>query len=185
MVEDTKRGFSVLSQAYMDTLQSPRMTIEKKEHEAVTLEEIRNIAKAPVTTIGERRIRASAISWFLSGIRISAFVSLPLSAVDLNNLEVKQWPKLGVRMKFRKHATTYLLNIPDLVEVVDGWDKEVREICGNGGLWFAKVSPEKGRIIPGAIEAGVYRASIAVRDLRLWLKKGWPAFSLSPQIQAW
>jgi len=72
---------------------------------------------------------------------------------------------------FEKHATTYLLNIPDLVEVVVGWDKEVRAICGNDGLWFAQVSPETGRIIPGTIEAGVYRASIAVRDLKLWLNK--------------
>jgi site-specific recombinase XerC len=166
-----KRGYSIISQAYLDTLQPPRMTIEEKEHEAVSLEEIRQMANAPVSTIGEKRIRASAVFWFLSGIRIGAFVSLPLLAVDIDNLEVKQWPKLGVRTKFMKHATTYLLNIPDLLDVVREWDKEVRTICGNEGLWFAQVSPETGKIIPGAIEAGMYRASIAARDLRFWLKK--------------
>lgn len=166
-----RRGYSIISQAYLDTLKPPRMSIEEKEHEVVTLEEIMNIAKAPVNMIGERRIRASAVFWFLSGIRVGAFVSLPLLAVDLYNLEVKQWPKLGVRTKFKKHATTYLLNIPDLLEVVREWDKEVREISGNDGLWFAQVSPETGLIIPGATRAGEYRASIAARDLKLWLTK--------------
>jgi hypothetical protein len=82
------------------------MPIEYKEHEAVTLEEIKAIARAPVTTIRDKRIRAAAIFWFLSGIRVGAFVTLPLIAVDLNNLKIKQWPRLGVRTKFRKHATT-------------------------------------------------------------------------------
>jgi integrase len=147
------------------------MENEKKEHEAVTIEEIRAIAKAPVTTLGERRIRASAVFWFLSGIRIGAFVSLPLLAVDLDNLSVKQWPKLGVRTKFKKRATTFLLNIPDLLEVIRDWDREVREICGNDGLWFAQVAPDTCKIIPGAMMAGEYRSSIATRDLKQWLKK--------------
>jgi integrase len=166
-----KRGYVSLNQIYLDTLKLPIMENEKKEHEAVTIEEIRAIAKAPVTTLGERRIRASAIFWFLSGIRIGAFVSLPLAAVDLDNLSVKQWPKLGVRTKFKKRATTFLLNIPDLLEVVKEWDNEVRNICGNDGLWFAQVSPETCKIIPGAMMAGEFRSSIATRDLKQWLKK--------------
>ena len=51
------------------------MTIEAKDHEAVTLEEILAITKAPVYTMRDRRIRAAAIFWFLSGIRIGAFVT--------------------------------------------------------------------------------------------------------------
>jgi integrase len=146
------------------------MTIEEKEHEAVTLEEIRNIAKAPVTTIGERRIRASAVFWFLSGIRIGAFVSLPLSAVDIEGFAIKQWPRLGVKTKFKKHATTFLLDIPDLLEVVRAWDKEVKNVCNNG-FWFAQLSPDTGEIASEALQPGEYRASIATRDLREWLKK--------------
>ena len=68
------------------------------------------------------------VFWFLSGIRIGAFVSLPLAAIDIDNLKIKQWPKLGVRTKFKKHATTFLLNIPELPGVVLGWDQEVRSI---------------------------------------------------------
>jgi hypothetical protein len=59
---------------------------------------------------------------------------------------VKQWPKLGVRTKFKKHATTFLLGIPDLLEVVREWDKEVRGVCDNNGFWFAQLSPDKGRL---------------------------------------
>jgi len=166
-----KKGYSRIDQIYLDTLKPPRMVIEYKEHEAVTIEEIKEIAKAPVNTIGEKRIRASAIFWFLSGIRIGAFVSLPLEAVDIDNQSVKQWPKLGVKTKFKKHATTYLLPIIELIEIVKEWDREVRMICGNEALWFAKVSPETGKIIPGAMNSGNHRASIATRDLKNWLNK--------------
>jgi hypothetical protein len=83
---------------------------------------------------------------FLSGIRIGAFVTLPLVAVDIENLSVKQWPKLGVKTKFGKQATTYLLDIPDLLSVVKDWDNEVRSILPSNGLWFASLSPDTGKI---------------------------------------
>ena len=166
-----QRGYKNITVGWIDTLKPPRMTIEYKEHEAVTLEEIRAIARAPVHTLRDRRIRAAAVFWFLSGIRIGAFVSLPLAAVDLDNLALQQWPKLGVRTKFNKHATTYLLNIPDLLFVIRDWDREVRQICGNDGLWFAPFSPETGEIIPGANQVGDQRHTRARKDLSDWLKK--------------
>ena len=51
-----KRGYGEITQAWLDTLKPPRMTIEYREHEAVTLEEIRAIAKAPVYSFRDRRI---------------------------------------------------------------------------------------------------------------------------------
>jgi site-specific recombinase XerC len=50
------------------------------------------------------RDQAAAAMLYLSGIRASAFVSLPIDAVDLKNMEVKQWPSLGVRTKNRNTA---------------------------------------------------------------------------------
>jgi integrase len=166
-----KRGFGIIDQIWIETLKPPKMAIEPTEHEAVTLDEIRAMANAPVYTIRDKRIRAAAVFWFLSGIRIGAFVSLPLEAVDLDNLTVKQWPKLGVHTKFQKHATTYLLDIPDLVAVVKDWDKEVRQVCGNNGLWFASISPETGEIIPGINYVGEHRHCRARKDLTEWLNK--------------
>ncbi len=72
-----KKGFGSLSQAWLDTLKPQRMTIEHKDHEAVTIEEMIAIAKAPVQTLKEKRIRSAAVFWFLSGIRIGAFMTLP------------------------------------------------------------------------------------------------------------
>jgi integrase len=167
-----KQGFGkAFNQAWLDTLKSPRMTIEYHEHEAVTLEEVRAIAQAPVTNLSEKRIRAAAVFLFLSGIRIGAFVTLPLKAFDLDNLTVKQWPKLGVHTKFKKHATTYLLPIPDLLEVVKEWDKEVRASVPANGFWFAPISPENGQLDPVITHIGNYRNSGARKDLKEWLDK--------------
>jgi hypothetical protein len=48
------------------------------------------MAQAPVRSGRERRTRASAVFLFLSGIRVGAFVSLPLMAVDLRERKVKK-----------------------------------------------------------------------------------------------
>jgi len=77
-----------------------------KKKEAVTLDEIRAIAAAPADNLIERRIKAAACFWYLSGIRIGAFVSLPIKAVNIEIKEVYQFPNLGVRTKNGKHGKT-------------------------------------------------------------------------------
>jgi hypothetical protein len=98
-------------------------------------------------------------------------VTLPLAAVDIESLTVKQFPKLGVKTKFGKHATTYLLDIPDLLMVVRDWDNEVRSILPSNGLWFAPISPETGKIDPTITIAGKHRNIRARKDLEDWLKR--------------
>jgi integrase len=164
-----KRGYGNVTTAWLDTLQSPRMPSEPSNHDAVTLEEVRAIAQAPVESIRDRRIRASAVFWFLSGVRVGAFVTLPVSAIDLEALTIKQWPKLGVKTKFSKHATTFLLDIPDLLEVVKTWDSEVRSTGSK--LWFASVSPDTGRIDPSITTVGKHRNIRARKDLESWLQR--------------
>ena len=165
------RGFVGISPAWIDTLKPPRMVSEPIEHEAITLEEVRAIAKAPVYSLRNKRIRAAVILLFLSGIRIGAFVTLPISAVDLEELTIKQWPKLGVRTKFKKHATTYLLDIPDLLEIVREWDIEIRKVCKKDDLWFAVISPETEEIEPGINKVGEHRHARARKDLKEWLDR--------------
>ena len=164
-----RKGFSVITHAWMDTLKVPRVVVEHKEHEAVTIEEIRAISLALVQTLRERRIRASAVFWFLSGVRVGAFVTLPVSAIDLDTFTVKQWPKLGVRTKFSKHATTFLLDIPDLLDVVKEWDREVR--AAGAHFWFASVDPETGKIDSSVLEVGQHRNMKARKDLKEWLSR--------------
>jgi len=48
------------------------------------------IAYVPVFMIRDKRLQAAAVFWFLSGIRVGAFVSLPIKAVDIENLTIKQ-----------------------------------------------------------------------------------------------
>ena len=104
-----------LSPAWLRTIKLPRMQEEEKIHEFVTFEEIIEISKAPVYSLRDKRIKAASVLWFLSGIRIGAFVTLPIKAVNLENLEIYQFPSLGVQTKFGKSATTDLLLIPELI----------------------------------------------------------------------
>ena len=79
-------------------------------------------------------------------MRVSAFASLPINAVDLEKLEIKQWPSLGVRTKNSKCGDTTLLKNPDLLEVIIAWDKEIRNSLPVNGLWFAPLLPISGEI---------------------------------------
>lgn len=65
------------------------MPEEPIKRKVISLEEVQAMAKAPVYSMRERRIRAAACFWFLTGIRIGAFVTLPLNAVDIEMLTVK------------------------------------------------------------------------------------------------
>ncbi len=167
-----KRGyFHKVSQGWIDTLKLPRLPDQREDHEAVTIEEVRAMAKAPVYSMRDERIRAAAVLWFLSGIRIGAFVTLPIKAVNLKNNEIYQWPALGVHTKFGKRATTYLLNIPDLIEVVKKWDEKVRANLDEDNYWFAPLSQETGYFDRTIKDAGSSRVSRAYKDLKDWLER--------------
>lgn len=167
-----KVGFkSRLSPAWLESLKPPRMTPAPSKHEAVTIEEIREFAFARTESQREERIQAAAVFWFLSGIRIGAFVSLPIKAVDLKNLEIKQWPSIGVQTKFNKHQTTYLLDIPDLIEVIKAWDYKVNKVFSPDGLWFAPFSPVTGHLDIHNKNLGKYRADRARKDLKEFLNR--------------
>ena len=48
--------------------------------------------------------------------------------------------RAGVQTKNAKAATTYLLEIPDLLKVVEAWDVRVRAKLSPDVLWYAKLS---------------------------------------------
>lgn len=158
-----------ITPAWLDTLRPLKMIEQPKEHEAVTLEEIQAMAAAPMFTMSDKRIRAAAVFWYLSGIRIGAFLTLPLCAVDLELGAVKQWPSLGVHTKNSKHETTYIYQIPELLAVVREWDTEVRAVLPESGLWFAPLL-DTGEIDTTPTKSN-WRYSGASKDLRDWLKR--------------
>ena len=164
-----KSGYNFMRSGYLDTLKSPRLEQKRKNHEAVTLEEIITIAKAETRTLREERIQAAAVLWFLSGIRIGAFVTLPIKAVDIENRTLMLWPEYGVKTKFKKHSSVYLLDIPELIEVVSAWDIKIRQMLKPDDLWFASISPITRKIDLNYQKKGKYRSDRARKDLKNWL----------------
>ena len=170
-LSDNKRGYSSITHSWIRTLKTKRMAQKPKTKNAVSLEEIMRIAKAPAETIMERRIRAAAVFLYLSGVRISAFVSLTLDLVDIDNRQIIQDPTRGVRTKNQKFGITYLWDIPELLQVVKAWDDEVRAILPAQGFWFAPISPATGEIDENILSIGANRDVLAGKNLRAWLEK--------------
>ncbi len=64
-----------------------------------------------------------------------------------------------------------MLDIPELLAVVAEWDKKVRAILPDTGLWFAPFTPDTGKIDLKYITIGEHRNAIARRNLQAWLKR--------------
>ncbi len=165
-LSDNEPGFRSIKYSWIQTIKLKRLSDVPKTREAVTLEEVKAIAASPARTISERRARAAAIFLFLSGMRIGAFVSLPLQAVDIPERKVIQYPSLGVRTKNSKHGITYLLDIPELLGIVKEWDDEVRSVLPPTGFWFALLSPETGQIDVNGTSVGENRSTLARRSIK-------------------
>lgn len=166
-----KSGYNFIRSNYLDTLKAPRIEVKPKKHESVTLDEIINISKAPIDSLRDERIQAAAVLWFLSGIRVGAFVTLPIKAVDLENRTIMLWPSLGVKTKFNQHNTAYLLEIPELLDVVIAWNNKVRKYLDLEAPWFAQFSPIIGGFDKDYKDVGKHRSDRARKDLRIWLEK--------------
>jgi len=160
-----------LSIAWLNTIKLPRMYEKGKDHEFVSYEEIIQIARSPVYSVRDKRIRAAAMLWFLSGIRVGAFVTLPIKAVNLENLEIYQYPSWGVHTKFGKSAITDLLIIPELIAVVKEWDQLVRNQLPGTAYWFAPLSPDTGTFDKSISVVGKNRVSRAYKDLKDWMDR--------------
>lgn len=158
---------------FLDTLRMPRMEVEPKKREIVTYQEILAIASAPVENTKEERIRAALVFLWLTGIRAGAFVTLPLVAVDLEELEIKVSPSLGVRVKNKKGRIVHVLNNLELLPVVKEWDAKVRAVLPDNGLWFAHLSPLTSEIDTHATieNVGKHRYNILYEGAKAWLKK--------------
>ncbi len=120
-----------------------------KKRELYTLDEIRAITSLPPRSLVEERIIAAVAFLFLSGMRVSAFASLPLRAIDwaYDPVRVRQDPHWGIRTKYGKAAYTYLLATPDLEDlrlIARAWHKKVLEAVGDLGMFYAILTPGAG-----------------------------------------
>ena len=168
---DHYRGCRGIQQSWIKTIKAKRLTVIPQNKDYVSFEEILAISKAPVVNLVEKRIRAAAVFLYLSGMRISAFISLSIDAVDISKRIVIQDPNHGVRTKNRKYGITYLLDIPELLAIVQDWDTEIRESLPNGGFWFPPFLPDSGEINPNVLKIGEHREVLATKNLRAWMLK--------------
>jgi site-specific recombinase XerC len=169
--KDNNQGFSSIKISWINTLKIRRMPEKSSIREAVSLQEILDIAKVPTDNLPDMRTKAMAVFLFLSGMRIGAFVTLPLKAVNIETNQVKQYPEFGVKTKNGKRAETILLPIPDLLKVVYEWDNYIRKLLPENGFWFSPLRADTGEIDIDALEIGNHRVSLARRNLKNWMIK--------------
>ena len=169
--------FKSLPEVWIDSLQPSPGVVVAGEHEYVTLEEAIHLA---TILLGQEkqvflRDQAAVAMLFVSGMRASAFSTLPIEAVDLPAMTVKQWPSLGVRTKNQKHASTYLLDVPVLIDVIKSWDAFVRSQLPTSAMWYAPIYGEwSNRTVSPATPGKNRNISLGKRLMRLSQMAGVP-----------
>lgn len=171
------REFRALPATWIDELRPPRSVQSPHEHEFVTLNEVVQLVASTgqandVTLI---RDRAAAAMLFLSGMRANAFATLPIEAVDIAGRAIRQWPSLGVKTKNGKSATTYLLEIPELLAVVEKWDAFVRSHLPASAMWYTPYINHWGDLTPSVHPPGANRKTgVTKRLCKLFAVAGVP-----------
>ncbi len=156
---------------WINKIKAKRLSEIPQTKEYVTFDEIITIAKSPVQNTQERRIRAALVFMYLTGIRVGAFVTLPIKAVDIQNRFVYQYPSLGVHTKNNKSARTVIFPINELIQIIEDWDKEVRSFLSEEGFWFSPLSPETGEIDRNNLSSNDTRVAIVRKNSKEWLVK--------------
>jgi integrase len=135
------KEFGRLPNEWIASLRLTRTPHRYQEHVFVTIDEAIALTTIPIPNddLALMRDQAAAAMLFLSGMRISAFTTLPISAVNLTERSVRQWPELGVLTKNGKRATTYLLPIPELLAAVQSWDTLVGSKLPSTAPWYAPI----------------------------------------------
>ena len=101
-----------------------REAVQTRKREIPSVEEVKKV----IENIGDKneidkRDRALISLFYLSGIRISALMSLPIKSFDKNKLIIDQDPAFGVQTKFRKRIPTKLipLSYKEPLDYFIGW----------------------------------------------------------------
>ena len=152
---------------WVEQLQPPRgsrLESHLVEHKAYTVEDVLKIAHVPTETLRQERGQVAACMLFLSGMRADALATLPVSCVDIARREIRQLPELGVRTKNRKAAVTFLLEIPELLTIVEKWDRRVR-LLPPDSLWYATLTRDS-TTITATSDPHLGRGDLVERDLR-------------------
>lgn len=160
------RRYRRVTTLWMDALRPARAKGHLKEREAYSVEDVRALLAVDDARLATRRSKAAVALLFLSGMRIGALVTLPILAVDLERRQIRQWTDLGVKTKFSKSATTFLLDVPDLLAEVHTWDALVREELALEDMWYANITGARVKRVEGTTLQSHYRARSLYEGLR-------------------
>ena len=165
--------YKPISASWIEMLQPPRhIRIDSRlpVREYWTIEDVLKIAAVPTETLRQERAKVGVCMLFLSGMRADALASIPISCVDIPNRTIYQLPERGVRTKGRKAAKTYLLNIPQLLQVVTHWDAHLSEFClPPDSLWYSTLTRD-GMTVTATTKAFAGRYNILKEDLHIICK---------------
>lgn len=142
--------YKPISESWIEMLQPPRHIRTDSRlpvREYWTLDDVRKIATVSTATRRQERGKVAACILFLSGMRADALASAPISCMDIPNRTIYQLPEHGVRTKNRKAAKTYLLDIPDLYQVVLNWHRSL-SCLPTSALWYATLTRDGMTITP-------------------------------------
>ena len=159
-----------ISPSWIESLQPPRhvrLDSRLPVRQVWTLDHVLAVASVAVETLREQRGKMAVCLLFLSGMRADALASIPIACVDLPRRTLYQLPEQGVRTKNRKAAITYLLEIPELLEVVFHWERvlQAARLPANA-LWYSNLATDGMSLIP-TYTAAEERHHIIADDVRL------------------
>lgn len=160
--------YKLTTQSWIELLQPPRHIRADSRlpiRQYWSLEDVKKIAAVSTETLREERGKVAVCMLYLSGMRADALASLPIACVDLTANQIMQLPEMGVRTKNRKAAITFLLKIPELFDVINAWDKRVRELP-HTALWYATLNND-GMKITATTKAYIGRKDAIEEDVRL------------------
>lgn len=159
--------YRYISESWIELLQPPRQVrLESRlaVRQLYSLEDVLKIARVSTETLRQERGKIAVCMLFLSGMRADALASLPIACVDLAAGEIAQLPEAGVRTKNRKAAITFLLPIPELLDVVRIWDRRVRSLPPSA-LWYSTLSRD-GMQLTATTRAFLKRYDAIERDVK-------------------
>ncbi len=115
---DHKKGYKHIPEEWIDKI-IPEKTIEGvNEIFFYTLDEVQRICDLKPESMRLRRAIAALAFLLLSGMRIAAFMTLPIKDVNLEAHTVRQLPTDGVCTKYNKASITTILIHTKLMKVI-------------------------------------------------------------------
>jgi site-specific recombinase XerD len=150
-----------------------RIAVAQKREHYPTFEQLKKvIATIKINNEIDLRDRALLSFTFLSGMRDSAIISLPIVAFNENTLQISQDPKLGVKTKFSKTINSVMFKFDDdMLGFVLDWVKHLKteNFFGNTDPMFPRNKVENAEgsksFVSNSVEPMFWQSATSIRDI--------------------